>query len=234
MKRSAKIDRVVAIDGPSGSGKSTIAKLISDELKLLYVDTGAMFRAIGYVISEANLLSGTEDQVANYLSTIKMNYGESPNCLIKIDGVNLTNEIRKHEVSKLASFVSKVKPVRNYLLDFQRELANKRVSCMEGRDIGTVVFPNAFLKIFLTASGTERAKRRWKELSVSGATNLSLEQIEKDIIERDNQDMNRKEAPLKKADDAILFNTDGLTIEDVVKKLSLIVREKANYWNISL
>ncbi len=146
------LSKVIAIDGPSGSGKSTIAKKLAESLGVLYIDTGAMFRSLAFICDQRNIEMVTGDGISTFLKSINLEYGKSSDCLICVDGVNLTGEIREHSVSKLASIISQIPEVRTFLLDFQRDLASKVVCVMEGRDIGTVVFPNAFCKFFVTAS----------------------------------------------------------------------------------
>ena len=155
---------VIAIDGPSGSGKSTIAKTLASELGILYIDTGAMFRALAFHAHNAGIDLHDEQAVTKSLENIKIEYQTEDNALIKINGIDLSKKIREHHVSKLASIISQIPSVRTFLLDFQRNLANSKVCVMEGRDIGTVVFPNAFLKFFITASIEVRAKRMLDQL----------------------------------------------------------------------
>lgn len=222
-------DKVIAIDGPSGSGKSTIAKIVSNKLKLTYLDTGAMFRAIGYSINKLNIdyskmkLSDEEhNAVQTLLEELNFEYGVDENILIRVDGEDLTQKIREHEVSTLASLTSKFSQVRNYLKDKQRQIARQKASVLEGRDIGTVIFPNAAVKIFLTADPKVRAQRRYTQLIENDASNkskYSVESIMKDIEQRDAQDANRKIAPLTKADDAISIDTSYLSIEEVANRI---------------
>lgn len=221
--------KVIAIDGPSGSGKSTVAKLVASELSLTYLDTGAMFRAMGYVLSQANIeldkdgLDATElMEIPKILYNLKFEYGVSPSVLIRIDGEDLTEKIREHHISTLASKVSKYAVIREYLKEKQREIAGAKPSVLEGRDIGTVVFPNAALKIFLTANASVRAKRRYQQLidiDPANKNKYSLEQIQKDIEERDTQDRQRSLAPLVKAQDAIELDTSSLSVEAVKNKI---------------
>lgn len=210
---------VIAIDGPSGSGKSTIAKLISDQLDLTYLDTGAMFRAIAYASEKAKIDFASEEQMSHFLKKIKFEYAKSPTELIVIDDMDLTDKIREHHVSKLASKVSQNPVVREFLKLKQREIAQTKPSVLEGRDIGTVIFPNALLKIFLTADAQVRAQRRYEQLIEKDpaiSNTMSKDQILNDIIERDKADENRAVAPLLKANDAIEVNTSDKTIEEVV------------------
>lgn len=218
--------RVVAIDGPSGSGKSTVAKSLAKELGLLYIDTGAMFRALATYADTKGIEFKEGPTLTAFLAQIKMEYGVSEEVLITIDGHDLTKAIREHRVSKLASIISQLPSVRSFLLKFQRELAGERLCVMEGRDIGTVVFPNAFLKFFVTASAETRALRRLDQLRASGDQQVELEQVVKDVKKRDETDMNREVAPLIEAPDAELVDTTHYTQEQIVKMLAERVRAK--------
>jgi cytidylate kinase len=223
------VAKVIAIDGPSGSGKSTIAKVIAQKLNLTYLDTGAMFRSLAYVLhqlpidfNKQSLAESEQQQVENSLQKMNFEYGVSSDVLIRIDGKDLTEKIREHEVSAMASKVSKFSVVRDYLAHKQRLIAKERPSILEGRDIGTVIFPNAAVKIFLTASASVRAKRRYEQLIEKDANNKNTYEqrtIEKDIIERDRQDQEREIAPLKKASDAIEIDTSRLSIDQVCAQI---------------
>ncbi|MGK0367341.1 MAG: cytidylate kinase, partial [Thermoproteota archaeon] len=185
-----KFSPVIAIDGPSGSGKSTIAKMVAGQLNILYIDTGAMFRSLAYLLKERGFNidepnSEEEKKIEQELSKINFEYGLTEEDLVKIDGENLSKVIRDHKVSTLASQVSKITAVRVYLKELQRVIAGKNHSIMEGRDIGTIVFPNSYCKIFLTASADVRAKRRLAQLIEKGQTELDLETVKADIIKRD-------------------------------------------------
>lgn len=217
-------DKVIAIDGPSGSGKSTITKLLADELNFLYLDTGAMFRALAYKLDELGIdfskseLSADEtERVRAYLDSLDFQYAPSPEVLIMVNGEDLSQKIREHHVSKMASVTSKFPVVRQYLKRAQREAAKKAPSILEGRDIGTVIFPDAALKFFLTASSDVRARRRLAQLKEAGKdAGFSLEKIRADIEKRDEEDSKRALAPLKKAEDAIAIDTSTMTIPEVV------------------
>lgn len=227
MKEPSEFAQVIAIDGPSGSGKSTIARDLARALHVLYIDTGAMFRALGFYADQQKIDLVEGAALNNFLSSVKMDYGVSSTCLIRINGVDLTEKIREHHVSKLASIISQLPSVRKYLLDFQRALALNKVCVMEGRDIGTVVFPNSFCKFFITASVDIRAERRLKQLRENGDNSITLEQIKDDVRKRDETDMNRVVAPLKKADDATLLDTTELALPDIIKILSNEVKFRA-------
>jgi len=224
---------VLAIDGPSGSGKSTVAKKAAAEMNLVHIDTGAMFRALGYHFNSQGV-ELTSEALVGKLDDLLVKYCPSDGVLIEINGVDLTQKIREHQVSGLASQISQIPMVRKFLLNFQRELASQRPCVMEGRDIGTVVFPDAFCKIFLTASADIRATRRLKELEERGETGHSLEELKKDVIERDEKDRNRTEAPLKQASDAILLDTSDLTLEQVIAKVVTLAKDKAKSLHLEL
>ena len=213
----------IAIDGPSGAGKSTIAKILSKELGVLYLDTGAMYRAVGLKALTLNISPSDEANVKKFLPStiiaIKFSNGEQQ---IYLDGVNVSQAIREHRVSKAASDISAIPAVRLKLVELQRQIAGRSNCILDGRDIGTYVLPNANFKFFLTASPLERARRRYSELKEKGQ-NIELEKIIADINERDKNDSTRAFAPLKKADDAIEIDTTFLTIEDVTEKIKRIV-----------
>lgn len=214
------MQRVIAIDGPSGSGKSTVAKELARRLDVLYIDTGAMFRALAFEADRRGIDPEEGPVLSAFLADFKMEYGKSEQELIVVDGVNLTEKIREHHISTLASVFSQLPSVRTHLLNFQRELAKDRVCVMEGRDIGTVVFPQAFAKYFVTASLEVRAERRLAQLKEKGDTRLTLEQVIADQKKRDESDTNRAVAPLKQADDAELIDTSGHTLEEVLQDLA--------------
>lgn len=211
--------KVIAIDGPSGSGKSTIAKIIAKELGLTYLDTGALYRAIAYTLDSKKILETELDKIQSTLSNLKFEYGKSENELIIINGENLTSTIREHKVSELASKYSKLPVVRNFLQSFQREFAQTHPSVLEGRDIGTVIFPNAALKIFLTADSGIRAKRRLDQLRDQGESDITLEAILSDIKKRDQADITRSIAPLKRADDAVEIDTSSKDITKITAQI---------------
>ena len=226
--------KVIAIDGPSGSGKSTIAKELARALNVLYIDTGAMFRALAYVANEKKINLTEGPALTEFLNSLKIDYGVSDSVLIKINGQDLSEKIREHHVSGLASVISQLPSVRKYLLDFQRSLALDKVCVMEGRDIGTVVFPDSFSKFFITASVDIRAERRLKQLRENGDDKLTLSQIAEDVRLRDETDMNRSVAPLKKAEDAMLLDTSSLNMNDIVNILSNEVKFRAAHLGFKL
>lgn len=233
-KQTSEYAQVIAIDGPSGSGKSTIARDLATALHVLYIDTGAMFRALGFFADQEKIELVEGPNLTEFLNSVKMDYGVSSTCLIRINGVDLTEKIREHNVSKLASIISQLPSVRKYLLDFQRNLALNKVCVMEGRDIGTVVFPNSFCKFFITASVDIRAQRRLKQLKEGGDHSITLEQIKDDVRKRDETDMNRLVAPLKKAEDAMLLDTTELALNDIINILSNEVKFRAGHMGFAL
>ena len=215
----------IAIDGPAGAGKSTIAKRLAKELGYVYVDTGAMYRAMAYYFLKNQVDTNDEEAIAkacpNVNVTIAYQDGEQQ---VLLNGENVNGVIRKEEVGKTASTTSVYPVVRAKLMDLQRELAMKENVIMDGRDIGTVVLPNADVKIFLTASSKVRAKRRYDELTEKGVE-CDFDEIEKDIIDRDYRDMHRETAPLKQAEDAVLLDSSELDIDGVVNRMKEIIKE---------
>lgn len=213
----------IAIDGPAGAGKSTIAKMVSAQLGYIYVDTGALYRTIALYINENNI---SDDDIPSSLENAEVS-------LKFIDGTqrvflgdrDVSDMIRTPEISMEASRTSAIPAVREYLFGTQQKIARENNVIMDGRDIGTVVLPNADVKIFLTASAEERAERRYRELSEKPDCPC-YEEILSDIIERDHNDMNRPVAPLKQADDAVLVDTTNLTLEQSADEIIRIITEK--------
>ncbi|MCR4923977.1 MAG: (d)CMP kinase [Lachnospiraceae bacterium] len=216
----------VAIDGPAGAGKSTIAKQVAKEKGYIYVDTGAMYRAMAlYLIREGigyNEKERIEEACTRADISIDHVNGEQ---IVLLNGENVNSLIRTEEVGNMASVSSTNPKVREKLVSLQQKLAEKRSLVMDGRDIGTVVLPNAGVKIYLTASSAIRAKRRYEELLAKGVS-CDINEIEKDIIERDKRDMNREISPLKQAKDAILVDSSNLSIEEVKEKILSIINNK--------
>ena len=216
----------IAIDGPSGAGKSSVARELSNRLGFIYLDTGALYRGIGCYFIDRKIDYNNEIIVNENINNIKIDVRfENGVQNIYICSVNVTDKIRTEEVSKAASKVSSMKNVRAFLLDLQKNMATKNNVIMDGRDIGTVVLPNADVKIFLTASPIERAKRRHEELIRNG-NKISYEEVLKSINERDFNDSNREIAPLKPADDAVLVDTTNYGFNQVVDGLLKIIEEK--------
>ena len=209
----------IAIDGPAGAGKSTIARLAAKELDFIYVDTGAMYRAIALYLLDKKTDIDNEDELKNALDQIHINIVyESGVQHVFLDLQDVSTEIRSEKVGNMASKSSALKPVREKLLDLQRDIAKKNNVIMDGRDIGTNILPDAELKIYLTASVDVRAKRRFDELKLHGEE-PDLDTIRKGIEQRDYQDMNRDIAPLKQAEDAVLIDSSDMSISEVVDRI---------------
>ncbi len=217
----------IAIDGPAGAGKSTIAKALAKELGYHYVDTGAIYRTVAYFLDLLGVSPKDVDGVTRYIDelTIEIEYDETGKQHMIMNGMDVTDEIRTQDISQKASLVSAHGVVRDVLLDMQREVARKHNVIMDGRDIGTVVLPQATVKVFLTASAEVRAQRRTDELIAKGQK-ANYEQTLKDIKQRDHQDSTRPIAPLKQAEDAVLLDTSDLDIEGVLAAFKKIVAEK--------
>ena len=209
----------IAIDGPAGAGKSTIAKKVAKEKGFIYVDTGAMYRAMAFYLLSEDVDPQDADMIAEKCVgadiTIRYEDGEQ---IVLLNGKNVNGVIRTEEVGKMASVTSKNPKVRERLTALQKELANTSDVVMDGRDIGTCVLPGADVKVYLTASAAVRAKRRYDELTAKGET-CDIQKIEEDIIARDEQDMNRPIAPLRQAEDAILVDSSDMTIDEVADKI---------------
>lgn len=212
----------IAIDGPAGAGKSTIAKKVAKDLNVIYVDTGAMYRAIAVYLLESGIDGKNETAVSDAVKNadVTIRY-EDNNQHVLLNGEDITGRLRTEEAGNMASLTSTYAAVRAHLLDLQRNLAKENSVIMDGRDIGTTILPNADVKIYLTASVETRAKRRYDELVEKGET-PDLEEIKKDIEDRDYRDMTREISPLKKADDATEIDSSNMTIDEVadtIKKL---------------
>lgn len=216
----------IAIDGPAAAGKSTVAKLVAKKLSYLYIDTGAMYRALTYKALKLGADLEDEQALAEILNNtnIELIQGNVAQHVL-LDGTDVTDEIRSHEVTKHVSTVSKHPLVRKEMVERQRELAQKGGIVMDGRDIGTHVLPNAEVKIFLVATVEERAKRRHQENLAKGFES-DLAQLMKEIALRDKMDSEREASPLKKADDAIELDTTSLSIEEVVDHIMELVKER--------
>jgi len=209
----------IALDGPSGSGKSTMAKRISKELGFYYIDTGALYRAIGLMIRRADANPDDEAVVDALLTDAKVSFDFVDGAQRTfLNGEDVSTDIRKPEISDYASRSSALPCVRQYLLSVQRDFAAEHDLIMDGRDIGTTILPNAQIKIYLTADAEDRARRRYEELLLRGET-VDYDTVLADIKERDERDMNRKISPLRRADDAVLVDTTGLELEDGYRKL---------------
>lgn len=218
----------IALDGPAGAGKSTMAKRVARQLNYVYVDTGAIYRTIGYHIALYGIGPKDIDGVTRLIDdvNIEIAYDEKGTQRMILNGSDVTDELRTPQMSDYASKISTMKVVRDYLLDVQRDLARKHNVIMDGRDIGTVVLPRADVKIYLTASAEVRAKRRLDELVAKGEKNLTFQKVLKDIEERDYRDMNRPVAPLKQARDAVLLDTSDKTIDESVAAILEIIEKR--------
>ena len=209
----------IAIDGPAGAGKSTIARRVAREKGFIYVDTGAMYRAMAYYLLQEKADPSDEEEISEKCTgahiTIEYQDGEQ---VVLLNGENVNPVLRTEEVGNMASVTSKNKKVRERLTLLQKELAEKNSVVMDGRDIGTCVLPNADVKVYLTASVAVRAKRRFDELTAKGEP-CDIKKIEEDIIKRDEQDMTREIAPLKQAEDATLVDSSDMSIDEVVEKI---------------
>lgn len=217
----------IAIDGPAGAGKSTIAKLAAKELSFIYVDTGALYRAIGLCAYRNNIASKDADAIINMIKDIKVElaFNDKHEQVVLLNGEDVSGLIRTPEISMYASDVSAIPQVRAFLLDLQRNMAKTNNVIMDGRDIGTVVLPDAKIKIFLTASPEVRAKRRYDELTEKGM-DVNYNDVLADVITRDYNDSHRETAPLKPADDSILVDTSDLDLMQSVDKLITIMKER--------
>lgn len=216
----------IAIDGPAGAGKSTIAKKVAAELDFIYVDTGAMYRAIALFLIRNGVKTSETDKFSQYCGQAKVSieYIDGQQTVL-LNGENVNGLIRTEEVGNMASVSSTDGAVRAQLLSLQKDLAANNDVVMDGRDIGTNILPGADVKIYLTASSAERAKRRYLELQAKGV-DCDINQIEKDIIERDERDMNREIAPLKQAEDAVYIDSSDMTIDEVKDAIINEVKKK--------
>ncbi len=218
----------VAVDGPSGAGKSTLSRAVAGDLGFLYVDTGAIYRTIGYYVMTAGLDPHGEAAIVEVLPRLEigLRHGEDGEQRMDLNGRDVSREIRLPEVSMYASAVSAHPGVRAYLLEMQRKLARENSVLMDGRDIGTVVLPDADVKVFLTASDEVRARRRCRELEARG-TPEPFEKVLEDIRKRDYDDTHRAAAPLRRAEDAVELDTTDMSFEESRRALLRLIREKA-------
>ncbi len=217
----------IAIDGPSGAGKSTLAKLLAKALGFLYVDTGAIYRTVGLAASRQGIPLDDPQAVEAFLPQldIRMSYGDDGLQHMYLNGEDVTEAIRRNEVSQYASLVSAIPAVRTYLLEMQRKLAREHDVIMDGRDIGTVVLPQADLKIFLTATAQDRARRRYEELLDRGQQ-VDQEQVLQEVMERDERDIHRQAAPLRQAEDAVAVDTTGNSLEESYQMLLEVIGDR--------
>lgn len=216
----------IAIDGPAGAGKSTIAKMVAERLSFIYVDTGAMYRAIALYLLDQGVTGDDPSQIEALCSgaDISIEYKDGEQLVI-LNGENVNAKIRTEQVGNMASVSSANAKVREHLLKLQRTLAAKNDVVMDGRDIGTTILPDAEVKIYLTASADTRAKRRALEYEQKGVP-FNLDEIRRDIIERDERDMNREVSPLKQAEDAVLVDSSEMGIREVVNAILAVYKEK--------
>ena len=217
----------VAIDGPAGAGKSTVAKSVAALKNFIYVDTGAMYRAMALYFLRQEIDKTDENAINAVLDKVEITirYENGAQRQVILNGENVSGLIRTEEVGNMASATSVYKKVREKLVELQKDLAKKADVIMDGRDIGTCVLPDADVKVYLTASSAVRAKRRYHELKEKG-TACDLDEIEKDIIERDYRDMHRENSPLKQADDAVLLDSSDMTLKEVVDTITAMIDKK--------
>ncbi len=216
---------IIAIDGPSGAGKSTLGRMLARELNLLYIDTGSMYRAVALAVMESSVSSSDDLAVGSLAARIDIDLRGDPDAmLVTLEGRDVTEAIRNEDVTHLSSIISTIPAVRGAMVERQRELG-MRGAVLNGRDIGTVVFPNADIKFFLTAVPQERAERRYVEERAQDS-HQSFEQTFADMAERDKRDETRADSPLTVADDAVVVDSTGLSINEVFEKMMTAVREK--------
>ncbi len=221
---------IIAIDGPSGAGKSTLGKMLAKQLNLLYLDTGAMYRAVGLAVVESGISLDDEAKIAEIAANSDIQLIGEPDALfIKLNGEDVTARIRTNEIGQAASIVSTVSQVRRILVEKQRNLGKvaETGAVLDGRDIGTVVFPNADIKFFLTAKPEARARRRYEE-DLEKMRAVSFEQTFAEIKERDERDVSRADSPLLIAEDSVVIDTSELDLSEVFEQMMRVVREKGN------
>ena len=210
---------IIAIDGPSGSGKSTLGRMLARALKLLYIDTGSMYRAVALAVIAAQVDPGNKEAVVALANTIEIDLEGDPDSLaVLLNGRDVTDQIRTETVTAMSSVVSTIPGVRRAMVERQRALG-KRGAVLNGRDIGTVVFPDADVKFFLTAQPEERAERRYKEDQMTASSSATYAETLADMIERDRRDSTRADSPLKVADDAIVIDSTGKSIEQTFEEM---------------
>jgi cytidylate kinase len=224
--RHDKSREIIAIDGPAGAGKSTVSKMLARRLKYLYLDTGAMYRAVALAVQRAKLDPEDEEALAQICAQIRLSFkGEGDEQKIYLDGAEVTQEIRQPEIGWLASVVSTKRPVREAMVQLQRKLGERGRIVAEGRDTGTVVFPQAEFKFFLTAQIEERARRRQEELRAKGYQ-VPMEEVQREINRRDAQDAGRELAPLRPAPDAHIIDSTRLSPQEVVDLMLELIKKR--------
>lgn len=217
---------IVAIDGPSGAGKSTVTRALADRLGYINIDTGAMYRAVALMAQRGGIDSEDEAALERLCAGLEIDFDRTDGCSrVLVNGEDVSSAIRTPEISLLTSVVSTKKVVREHLVTLQRRMGARGGVVLEGRDIGTVVFPSAHVKFFLTASVEERGRRRYEELNAKGA-GVTLEQTIAEVEQRDRQDLQREHAPLRRADDAIDIDSTALSLEEVLAKMESVIRQK--------
>lgn len=223
---SVKAKLIVAIDGPSGAGKSSVTRALADRLGYLHIDTGAMFRVVALMASRGGIDPGDHRSLAGLCAGLNIEFAVADGaCRVLANGEDVTGDIRTPEISLLTSRVAAIPAVRNHLLFLQRRMGEQGGVVLEGRDIGTVVFPGADIKFYLTASAEERGRRRFAELQAKGVQ-VNLAQTVAEVVQRDEQDINRDYAPLRRADDAVEIDSTALTLEEVITLMEKHVRAR--------
>jgi cytidylate kinase len=217
---------IIAIDGPSGAGKSTLGRMIARELNMLYLDTGAMYRAVALAVIESGVSVADKEAVARVAESAEINLAGDPDSLrVTLDGRDISDKIRSEEVSHAASVISVITEVRRALVRRQREMGRRGSVVLDGRDIGTVVFPDADIKFFLTAAPEERASRRYEEDRLR-ERDVTFEETLADINTRDQRDSTRADSPLAIAEDAVVIDSTELSIEDVFERMMEVIRQR--------
>ena len=219
---------IIAIDGPSSSGKSTIAKLIAQHFNYTYIDSGSIYRVITYIAVKHNLIDGLKVNTSAIIEILKktsisFSFNSKNQNIISVDGVELKNKIRTFKISSLVSLIAEKNEIRQYVLKIQKDISIDKSVVMDGRDIGSVVFPNADVKFYLDASLDKRSERRWMELQK--IEDVSLDDVKKDLHKRDLKDLNREHSPLIKPKNSITVNSDNLSIDQVVDKMIKIINK---------
>ena len=226
MGVSKKKGLTIAIDGPSGAGKSTVARALAKRLGYIYIDTGAMYRSVALRVKKKSISPEDESAVSQLASSLHLTLiPEGEQIRVFCDGQDVTEAIRTPEISRLASHISKQKAVREALVRMQREMGKEGGVILEGRDIGTVVFPDAEVKFYLDAEGDERARRRYEEM-VDKGVKVDLKETQEELVQRDHHDMHRIHSPLKKANDAIYIDSTHRSVEEIVEEMTRIAKSK--------